>query len=49
MASLGFADAASTGRPGYHPAPMLKLYIYGYLSQVQSSDAWNTRRGATSS
>jgi hypothetical protein len=20
-----------TGRPGYHPADLLKLYIYGYL------------------
>jgi transposase len=37
MASLGFAGPASTGRPGYHPATMLKLYIYGYLNQVQSS------------
>ena len=24
-------------RPGYHPSPMLKLYIYGYLNRVQSS------------
>lgn len=37
VAALGFADAASTGRPGYHPATLLKLYIYGYLNQVQSS------------
>ena len=37
MAALGFADAAVTGRPGYHPAMLLKLYIYGYLNQVQSS------------
>src|SRR3984885_11850318 len=37
MAALGFAGAASTGRPGYHPAMLLKLYIYGYLNQVQSS------------
>ena len=37
MAALGFADAAATGRPGYHPATLLKLYIYGYLNQVQSS------------
>jgi transposase len=37
LVALGFADAASTGRPGYHPATMLKLYIYGYLNQVQSS------------
>lgn len=38
-AELGFerVQAASTGRPGYHPASMLKLYLYGYLNQVQSS------------
>ncbi len=36
---LGFAraEAASTGRPGYHPAVLLKLYVYGYLNRVQSS------------
>jgi transposase len=34
---LGFAQAAATGRPGYHPAMLLKLYLYGYLNQVQSS------------
>ena len=27
----------ATGRPGYHPATMLKIYVYGYLNQVQSS------------
>lgn len=37
LTALGFADAAATGRPGYHPAMLLKLYIYGYLNQVQSS------------
>jgi transposase len=37
LAALGFADAAATGRPAYHPAMLLKLYIYGYLNQVQSS------------
>ena len=37
LGELGFGGAASTGRPGYHPATMLKLYIYGYLNQVQSS------------
>jgi transposase len=37
LAALGFGGAAATGRPGYHPATMLKLYIYGYLNQVQSS------------
>ena len=37
LAGLGFGDAAATGRPGYHPATLLKLYLYGYLNQVQSS------------
>ena len=27
----------STGRPAYHPAVLLKLYIYGYLNRVPSS------------
>src|SRR5215204_3789204 len=27
----------ATGRPAYHPALLLKLYIYGYLNRVQSS------------
>jgi len=31
------AIAAATGRPGYHPAVLLKLYVYGYLNRVQSS------------
>ena len=36
---LGFDRVAPkrTGRPAYHPAVMLKLYIYGYLNRVQSS------------
>lgn len=29
--------AKATGRPGYDPADMLRLYIYGYLNRVQSS------------
>jgi transposase len=39
LAELGFRDVepAATGRPGYHPAPLLKLYIYGYLNRIQSS------------
>ena len=28
---------AATGRPAYHPAAMLKLFIYGYLNRLQSS------------
>jgi transposase len=36
---LGFdgVKAANTGRPGYHPAVLLKLYVYGYLNRIQSS------------
>ena len=34
---FGGVEAALTGRPGYHPAVMLKLYIYGYLNRIQSS------------
>jgi transposase len=29
--------AAATGRPGYQPGDMLRLYIWGYLNQVRSS------------
>ncbi len=34
---LDGAEPAATGRPSYHPAVLLKIYIYGYLNQVQSS------------
>src|ERR1043166_5055698 len=39
LAELGFSGVApeATGRPSYHPSVLLKLYIYGYLNQVQSS------------
>jgi transposase len=39
LAALGFSgvDPEATGRPAYHPAVLLKLYIYGYLTRVQSS------------
>ena len=39
LEKLGFegAQPAATGRPSYHPAVLLKIYIYGYLNQVQSS------------
>lgn len=30
-------QAQATGRPGYNPADLLKLYIYGYLNRVRSS------------
>ena len=39
MSELGFerAKAAETGRPGYDPRDLLKLYLYGYLNQIRSS------------
>ncbi len=39
MQRLGFvrAEAAGTGRPGYDPRDLLKLYLYGYLQQIRSS------------
>lgn len=39
LKALGFEGAipAETGRPSYHPAVLLKIYVYGYLNRVQSS------------
>src|ERR1022692_3579370 len=39
MDALGFvrAEPADTGRPGYDPSDLLKLYLYGYLNQIRSS------------
>ena len=34
---LGGVEPARTGRPSYHPAALLRLYIYGYLNRVHSS------------
>ena len=39
LAAAGFARVVpeATGRPGYAPGDLLKLYIYGYLNRVRSS------------
>ncbi|MGO4569181.1 transposase [Rhizobium sp. 2YAF20] len=39
LVSAGFLRVAAkdTGRPGYDPADLLKIYIYGYLNRVRSS------------
>ncbi|THF29556.1 IS1182 family transposase [Pseudomonas atacamensis] len=39
LVKLGFEGAipADTGRPAYHPAILLKIYIYGYLNRIPSS------------
>lgn len=49
LAALGFEGAtpASTGRPSYHPAVLLKLYLYGYLNRIQSSRSVDADRKLT--
>src|SRR6202161_1563897 len=39
LAAVGLArvEAKATGRPGYAPGDLLKLYIYGYLNRIRSS------------
>ena len=43
LVGLGFerAISAATGRPGYHPADMLRLYIWGYLIRSAPPACWN--------
>jgi transposase len=50
MLELGFerAEAADTGRPGYDPRDLLKLYLYGYLNQIRSSRAYSVCTGLRS-
>jgi transposase len=38
LAAAGFVRVAAkdTGRPGYDPADLLKLYVYGYINRVRS-------------
>jgi transposase len=36
-AGFGGVRPKETGRPGYAPADLLKLYIYGYLNRIRSS------------
>ena len=39
LGQLGFEgiQPSVTGRPAYHPATLLKIYVYGYLNRIQSS------------
>ena len=38
LSGLGFkTEPADTGRPGYSPATMLKIFVYGYMNKVHSS------------
>ncbi|WP_281032643.1 transposase [Phyllobacterium salinisoli] len=49
LVAAGFVRVAAkeTGRPGYNPADLLKLYVYGYINRVRSSRRLEaeTRRG----
>ena len=47
LVDLGFEGAApaATGRPGYHPAVLLKIYVYGYLNRIHSSRRLETEAG----
>jgi transposase len=50
LGGLGFeVTPAATGRPAYHPATLLKLYVYGYLNRVPScrrAGGWSGRLSA---
>ena len=39
MGAVGFEGVVpeATGRPGYHPGLLLKIYVYGYINQIASS------------
>ena len=39
LKQLGFdrAEPSETGRPGYEPAVMLKIYVYGYLNRLTTT------------
>ena len=47
LTAAGFVgvEPKATGRPGYAPADLLKLYIYGYLNQAISSRCLDREAG----
>ena len=47
LEEIGFLRTAParTGRPGYHPSVLLRLFIYGYLNRVPSSRALEREAG----
>ena len=51
LAKLGFSgvEPEATGRPAYHPATLLKIYVYGYPIGYSRADAWSWSASATSS
>ena len=48
LAKQGFdgVQPEATGRPSYHPAVLLKLYIYGTSIGFNPAGVWNGRRNA---
>ena len=48
LRDLGFdgVDPAATGRPGYHPSAMLKLYISAISTESNRADDWSVRLAA---
>ena len=48
LQALGFEGVVpeAAGRPAYHPATMLKIYVYGYINQVQSGKRLERKNGA---
>ena len=41
LKDMGFkTEFIENGRPAYHPADLLKLYLYGYLNRTRSSRQW---------
>ena len=51
LGKLGFGgvEPEATGRPAYHPATLLKIYVYGYLNRYSRAGAWSGSASATSS
>ena len=40
LGKLGFGgfEPEATGRPAYHPATLLKIYVYGYLTDEKTEE-----------
>jgi transposase len=51
LQALGFdgLTPASTGRHSYHPAVLLKIYIYGYSIAFSPAAAWSASASGISS
>jgi transposase len=51
LADLGFPSVhpATTGRPAYHPADLLKIYIYATSTASSQAVGWSAKLSATSS